>query len=150
MLGRLALLQHLPLCIEHEFDMDTLMVCDAADLADIGLPPHAVDVITVEIKTLRGMRTNEVDEAGDQGAEDPVEGAAITYSAAQIAEWEDEAAAAWLQTVDLGGEAELAAMLSVELDGDDLAKATDSTLEAHCKRVANRAGHSPVTSLSPW
>ena len=150
MLSRLALAQYLPLCVEHEFDMDTLMVCDVADLVDIGLPPHAVDVITAEIKTLRGGRTNAVDMAGNQRPQDPVEEAATTYSAAQIAEWDDDTAAAWLQTVDLGGEAELAAMLSVELDGDDLAKATDSTLEAHCKRVANRAGPSPVKSFSPW
>jgi hypothetical protein len=138
MLGRLELAQYLPLCVEHEFDMDTLMVCDAADLVDIGLPPHAVDVIAAEIKTLRGVRTNAVDEADDQGAEDPVERAATTHSVAQIAEWDDEAAAAWLQTVDLGGEAELAAMLSVELDGDDIAKANDSSLEGHCKKTAKK------------
>ena len=138
MLGRLALLQHLPLCIEHEFDMDTLMVCDAADLVDIGLPPHAVDVITAEIKTLRGVRTNAVDEADDQGPQDPVEEAATTYSAAQIAEWDDDTAAAWLQTVDLGGGVELAAMLSVELDGDDLAKVNDSSLELLCKKAAKK------------
>jgi hypothetical protein len=149
MLSRLALLQHLPLCVEHEFDMDTLMVCDAADLVDIGLPSHAVDVIAAEIKTLRGVRTNAVDEADHQGPQDPVEEAATTYSAAQIAEWDDDTAAAWLQTLDLGGEAELAAMLSVELDGDDLAKATDMLLEAHCKKVADRAGPSPVKSFSP-
>jgi hypothetical protein len=30
LLRRLGLAQHLPLCIEHEFDMDTLLACGAA------------------------------------------------------------------------------------------------------------------------
>ena len=30
LLGRLGLAQHLRLCIEHEFDMDTLLACGAA------------------------------------------------------------------------------------------------------------------------
>jgi hypothetical protein len=63
------------------------------------------------------------------------------YSSAEIAEWDDEAAAEWLKTVDLGGEAELAAVLSVELDGDDLAKATDSMMEGLCKKAAKKKQH---------
>ena len=31
LLRRLGLVQHLPLCIEHEFDMDTLLACGAAN-----------------------------------------------------------------------------------------------------------------------
>jgi hypothetical protein len=129
LLGRLALAQYLPLCIKHEFDMDTLMICNTTDLVDIGLPPGAADMIATEIKRVK------------DAAEDPeaaVEEAINTYSAVEIAAWDDETVSAWLQTIDLGGETELAAMLSVELDGDDLAEASDISLKAQCKRVAKR------------
>ena len=141
----------------------------AAELVGIGLPPPAAGIIAVEVGKLKDDR-GALDA---QGENEVVEEAASTYGAAELqaepepeepepelektyitgaemGTWDEDDVAAWLTASARLGAPELAAMLSVELDGDDLAIANDSSLVAHCKRVANRAGPSPVTSLSPW
>ena len=53
---------------------------------------------------------------------EPADPEVRVYSSAEIAGWDDESVVEWLRTIDLGGAAETAAMLCVELEGDGRAR----------------------------
>jgi hypothetical protein len=59
-----------------------------------------------------------------------------TYiTGAEMGTWDEDDVETWLTDSAHLGAAELAAALSVELEGDDLVEATDATLKAHCKKA---------------
>ena len=120
----------------------------AAELVDIGLPPGAAGIITAEVRTLTEDRSTQDARQGSEGEIEDVEEAAIeaelepepeletTYiTGAEMGTWDEDEVATWLTASACLGAAELAAMLSVELEGDDLVEANDSSLKAHCKKV---------------
>jgi serine/threonine protein kinase len=79
-------------------------------------------------------------------------GKMVTYTAAEMQAWDDDSGSndgiveAWLGTLDLP-HPELEALVDVGLDGDDLARATDELLEAHCKKTAKRCKSLPWLAM---
>ena len=118
-LGRIKLERFVVLlCTKHELDMDGLMVCELDDLMEMELLHVAAKALLAELCRLR-MKTQ-------------------THSSAEMKTWEEDSVASWLVTT-LGTtltKQELEGMLSVELDGDDLAEASGDSLKGLCKRAA--------------
>ena len=128
----------------------------AAELVGIGLPPRAAGIIAVEVGKLKDDRgaldaqgENEVVEeaASTHGAaelqaepepEEPEPELEKTYiTGAEMGTWDEDVVAAWLTASARLGAPELAAALSVELDGADLVEATDAMLKGLCKKAIN-------------
>jgi hypothetical protein len=128
----------------------------AAELVGIGLPPPAAGIIAVEVGKLKDDRgaldaqgENEVVEevVSTYGAaelqaeaepEEPEPELEKTYiTGAEMGTWDEDDVAAWLTASARLGAPELAAALSVELEGADLVEATDAMLKGLCKKVIN-------------
>ena len=120
-LGRIKLEQFLILlCTKHELDIDGLMVCELDVLLEMELPPAAAAALLAEVCRLR-MKTQ-------------------THSSAEIKTWNEDEVASWLVTT-LGTtltKQELEGLVSVELEGDDLAEASGDSVKGLCKKVAKR------------
>ena len=139
---------------------DTVVTVGAAELAaelvGIGLPPSAASMIAAEVRTL-GDDRDASDAQGSDGENEDIEEAATTHSAveiesepepelepeetyitgAEMGTWDEDVVAAWLTASARLGAPELAAALSVELEGADLVEATDAMLKGLCKKVIN-------------
>ena len=62
-----------------------------------------------------------------------------TYiTGAEMGTWDEDVVAAWLTASARLGAPELAAALSVELDGADLVEATDAMLKGLCKKASSQ------------
>jgi hypothetical protein len=115
------------------------------------VPPGAAGIITAEVRKFEDDRGALDAQDSDAGDNEDVEEAATAHSAveiepelepektyvtgAEMGTWDEDDVAAWLTASAGLGAPELAAALSVELEGDDLVEATDAMLKGLCKKA---------------
>ena len=67
LLGRLGLMQLLPVCTKHEIDVDALLICKVTDLEEIGVPADDAAAVVAAVQA----GSSELPEAAERREPEP-------------------------------------------------------------------------------